>query len=184
MNNKDFSLKPLPSADLPPHLKHLEIRGRIARRSNLLSINYALLGLSSEIVVPVPADNPVRKNALWEETCFEFFLASKYSDRYWEFNLSPSGHWNVFSFKSYRQDMREETAFESLVPDILRYDKSFRLTLELDLDRIIPPETILQVAVSAVIRSVNRGTTYWALTHTGQHADFHSRDSFTIELAP
>ena len=62
----------------------------------------------------MPADMPARRDRLWEETCFEFFLAVKNSPRYWEFNLSPAGHWNVYRFADYRQGMQEEPAFASL----------------------------------------------------------------------
>ena len=65
-------------------------------------------------MIPAPADLPARKHGLWEETCFEFFLGVKDSPRYWEFNLSPAGHWNVYRFAGYRQGMEEETAFTAL----------------------------------------------------------------------
>jgi hypothetical protein len=184
MNAKGFSLRPFPSADLLPHLKHLKITGEICRKCNILSVGYALLDPLAEIVIPVPSDIPVRMNALWKETCFEFFVASKDSDRYWEFNLSPAGHWNVYRFKSYRQDMHEETAFTSLPFDARRHKDSFRISLKLDIGRIIPADRILEVAVSAVIKSTNNKLTYWGLTHAGLQADFHRRDSFIIKLDP
>ncbi len=181
MNLKEFSLEPFPSNGLPL-LNRLKITGKIGRHSDTLSISYALLGPLAEIVIPAPADIPVRKNALWEETCFEFFVASKDSGQYWEFNLSPAEHWNIYRFKSYRQDMREEPAFTSLPFCVSRQVDSLRLSLKLDLDRIIPADRILKVAVSAVIKSINNKITYWALTHPGPQADFHRRDSFIIEL--
>ena len=184
MNAKGFSLKPFPSADLLPHLKHLKITGEICRKCNRLSVGYALLGPLAKIVIPVPADIPVRMSALWENTCFEFFVASQDSDPYWEFNLSPAGHWNVYRFKSYRQDMREEPAFTSLPFDVRRHKDSFRISLKLDIDRIIPADRILEAAVSAVIKYRNNKVTYWGLTHAGLQADFHRRDSFIIKLRP
>jgi hypothetical protein len=184
VSTRHFSLKAFRPADMPQRLRHLKITGTITRQSNILSVTYVILGLPAEIMIPVSADMPARKYALWEQTCFEFFLAPKDSDRYWEFNLSPAGHWNVFSFESYRRDMKEEPAFKSLTPDIRKREDYFRLCLKLDLSRITPPDRTLEVAVSAVIKTVNNETTYWALTHTGLHADFHRRDSFTIELAP
>ena len=127
----------------------------------------------------------LRKNGLWEETCFEFFLGVKGSERYWEFNLSPSGHWNVYRFKSYRQGMQEEPAFTSLPFSVQLYSNSLLLSLGLGLDKIIPQEQVsevLQVALSAVIKTRDGKTTYWALTHPGPQADFHRRDGFIIEL--
>ncbi len=179
MNRRSFSLKPIPSAGFLPHLK---ITGNIGRHPRTLTIIYALLGHLREVVIPAPADMPARKNALWEETCFEFFLGVRNSDQYWEFNLSPAGHWNVYRFKSYRQGMQEEPAFTSLPFSAERQPDALRLSLKLDLDKIILTDQALKVAISAVIKPVNGKITYWALTHPGPKADFHRRESFILEL--
>ena len=179
MNNRSFSLKPFPSAYLLPHQK---ITGNIRRCSKTLTISYVFLGPLREVMIPAPADIPARKNALWEETCFEFFLGLKNSEQYWEFNLSPAGHWNVYRFKSYRQGMQEEAAFTLLPFSVERQPDALRLSLELDLGKIILTDQKLKVAISAVIKSLNGELTYWALTHKGPEADFHRRDSFILEL--
>lgn len=179
MISLSFSLEPFPSADPLPYLK---ITGNIIRSSGTLAISYELSGPLVEIVIPAPADMPSRKNALWEETCFEFFLSVNNSDEYREFNLSPSGHWNVFRFESYRKGMQEEPAFSSLPFSVQRQPDSLQLSLELDIDKIITADQILKVAVSAVIKHINGRITCWALTHPGPQADFHRRDSFIIEL--
>ena len=179
MNSHRFSLKPFPSSDTLPYL---EISGNIGRLSKTLTISYTLHGLLSEVIIPAPADVPARKNALWEETCFEFFLGTKKSDRYWEFNLSPAGHWNVYCFESYRQGMQEELAFESLIVNVQRKPDALQLSLKVDLDKINLIDKTLKVAISAVTKSINGKITYWALTHPGPQADFHLKDSFIIEL--
>jgi hypothetical protein len=179
MNNRSFSLKPFPSAGLLPSLK---ITGNIGRRSKTLAISYAFLGPLREVLIPAPVDVPARKNALWEETCFEFFLGVKNSEQYWEFNLSPAGHWNVYSFKSYRQGMQEEAAFASLPFSIERQPDALRLSLEIDLGKIILTDQKLKVGISAVIKPSNGELTYWALTHKCPEADFHLRESFILEL--
>ena len=179
MNSQSFSLKPFPSAGLLPYLK---ITGSIGRRSGTLTISYALLGPLREVVIPAPADMPARKNALWEQTCFEFFLGVTNSDQYWEFNLSPGGHWNVYRFKSYRQGMQEEPAFASLPFRAERQPDALRLSLKLDLAKIILTDQALKVAISAVIKPVNGKITCWALTHPSPQPDFHRKDSFILEL--
>jgi hypothetical protein len=179
MNGEGFFLKPFPSAGLLPHIT---ITGNIGRRSNILSLTCALLGPLAELVVPAPSDMRIRKNALWEETCFEFFLGERNSDHYWEFNLSPAGHWNVYRFTSYRQGMQEEPAFTSLLFSVRVRPDALGLSLELDLDKIIPAEQALEVAVSAVIKTVAGKITYWALAHPGPQPDFHRRDGFIVEL--
>lgn len=179
MNSKSFSLKPLPSAGVPPHVT---ITGNVGRLSNTLLLSYALLCPLAELAIPGQADMRERKNGLWEETCFEFFLGPRKSDRYWEFNLSPAGHWNVYRFTSYRQGMQEEPAFTSLPFSVRIRPASLLLSLELALDKIIPEEQALEVAVSAVIKTTNGRIIYWALAHPGPRPDFHRRDSFIIGL--
>jgi hypothetical protein len=179
MNEKPFSLQPFPSINPLPSLK---ITGNIARRSNTLAIRYALVGPLAELVIPAPANLPARRNGLWEETCFEFFLGVKDSDGYWEFNLSPAGDWNVYRFASYRQGMQEETAFTSLPFSVDNQSDSLRLALELDLEKIVQPDQTVELAVSAVLKLKNGEVTYWALTHSRPQADFHCRDSFILDL--
>ena len=105
MKRQDFSLKPVPG-DGP--LPSLTITGNIIRRSQYLAIRYELRGDLTELMIPAAAERPARRHGLWKATCFEFFLGVKGEARYWEFNLSPGGDWNVYGFAGYRQGMAEE----------------------------------------------------------------------------
>jgi hypothetical protein len=174
-----FSLQPFPRASPRPCF---QITGSIARRSNRLAIRYALLGPLAEFTIPAPAAMPTRKNGLWEETCFEFFLAVMDSPGYWECNLSPAGHWNVYRFAAYRQGMQEEGAIVSLPFAVRNHIDTLELALDLDLDPIVRADQGLEAAISAVIKRPNGEATYWALTHRGSQADFHRRDGFIVTL--
>jgi hypothetical protein len=173
-----FSLKPFHTAGAYPHLS---ITGSVGRRLGKLSISYELSGDTEALVFPESCCPPLRRRGLWEETCFEFFLAPKDADHYWEFNLSPAGHWNVYRFTSYRQGMNEESSIAQLPFAVAFNENILGVSIKLDLHRIVPPDTTLKVAISAVIK-MNEKTTYWALVHTGPKADFHSKDNFIIEL--
>jgi hypothetical protein len=179
MNQESFSLEPFPTSGPVPGV---EITGSIARRSHTLAIHYDLRGCVAELAIPAPAIVPARKSGLWQETCFEFFLAPGNSPRYWEFNLSPAGHWNAYRFTDYRQGMQEESALMSLPFGLRNQSNSLRLTLELDLDGIVPPDQVLEIAVSAVLHRRDGAISYWALTHRGPAPDFHHRDSFVLVL--
>jgi hypothetical protein len=178
MKSDIFSLTPFPSISPVPTLK---ITGTVGRRGGVLCMGYDLLGLTEALAVPAPAAVPVRKDGLWNETCFELFLGLEKSDRYWEFNFSPSGHWNVFGFEAYRQGMREEQAFASLPFSVQILPDALHLSVELDLEKIIPGDQALKVGISAVIRSAEGDCTYWALTHPGAQPDFHRKDGFIVE---
>ena len=179
MNGRSFSLKPFSPAGPGPQV---EITGNIGRHAHTLTIRYDLRGRLAALAIPAPADLPARRHGLWEETCFELFLGVRNSPQYWEFNLSPGGHWNVYRFAAYRQGMQEETAFAALPFRVRRQWDSVRLTLELDLDKIVPAGRALEAGIAAVLKLAGGGVSYWALTHNGPQADFHRRDSFIVQL--
>ncbi len=179
MIGHSFSLRPFPTDNPVPVLT---ITGSISRASNILVIRYELSCPLQEIKIPQPSNMPVRRNSLWKETCFEFFLGREKSESYREFNLSPSGHWNVYYFRSYRQEMKEEAAVLSLPFSVQKNAGILKLALELNLDRIVPAEDLLNVAISTIIKQTDGRTTYWALTHPGPEADFHHRDGFILGL--
>jgi hypothetical protein len=179
MSGCNFSLQPF--SPIGPALT-IKLTGHINRQPRQLAIRYDLRGDLAELMVPAPAALPVRRQGLWEETCFEFFLGVKDSPGYWEFNLSPAGHWNVYRFAGYRQGMTEETALTSLPLSVQRGSDSLAVALELDVGRIVSANQPLQVGIAAVIRLAGGGLTYWALTHPGPQADFHRRDGFLVEL--
>ncbi|MHC5731039.1 MAG: DOMON-like domain-containing protein, partial [Nostoc sp.] len=112
----------------------------------------------------------------------EFFIGSKDSLRYWEFNLSPAGHWNVYRFDGYREGMQEETAFTILPFSVQNQADGLALALDVDLGKIVSENQAIEVGITTVIKDKDGEVTYWALTHRGAEADFHLRDSFIVEL--
>lgn len=152
-------------------------------------LHYDLLDLAygsrervcSQVFIPA-ASLPKRQHHLWETTCFEFFLGIHNSPQYWEFNLSPSGNWNVYRFSDYRTGMQEESAFTSLPFKLELKEKQVSLTIEVDLNAIVQPNQPLDVAITTVIQTSPSRITYWALQHCGTEADFHLRDSFVLKI--
>jgi hypothetical protein len=178
MKTRNFSLVPFPDNGPLP----FKIIGSFFRRDPIFGLNYQLLGRIRDIEVPSPADRPSRRIGLWEHTCFEFFIGPRDSPRYWEFNLSPSGDWNIFRFETYRQGLFEEEAFSSLPFTTRVQPDSLQVVLEMDLSIIIPAVQPLQMAVSAVLKTNSGDMSWWALTHPGPEFDFHHRDGFIIKL--
>jgi len=179
MSSQDFSLQPF--SPLNPPLT-ITITGHINQQPRQLAIRYDLHGPLAELMIPAPDALPVRRQGLWEETCFEFFLGVKEAPQYWEFNLSPAGHWNVYRFDGYRQGMTEEAALTSLTLSVRSRPDSLEVALELDVQRIMATGQPMEVGIAAVIKLAGGGLTYWALTHPGPQADFHRPDSFLVEL--
>ncbi|WP_019499409.1 DOMON-like domain-containing protein [Pseudanabaena sp. PCC 6802] len=176
---RNFNLVEFGAGDRTSNLK---ISGNVRRSPHALSMNYYLYDPAAIVLIPPQAERSLRKHNLWEETCFELFLRIKDSEPYWEFNLSPSGHWNVYHFDTYRQAMREELAFTTLPFSFHTRSDSLSLAIDLDLQPIIQPKQILKIAVSAVTKFKDGNIAYWALVHPGMSADFHDRDSFILEM--
>lgn len=174
MRNHTFSLQPFKPAKID-----LQITGEITRLNHTLTLHYALKGDLEKIEIPAIGDIPNRKDELWQTTCFEFFLGKHYSTHYWEFNLSPNGDWNIYRFENYRQTMEVENRVHSLPFNILRDSNALFLGLELNLHDL--STTINQnfdVSITTVIKHKDGDTSYWAVKHCGEEADFHLRDSF------
>jgi len=174
-----FRLIPFSAKELPK----INITGEIERRGNHLLIFYEVSGETDRILFPASSASPSRKDDLWKATCFEFFIAIKNKPAYWEFNMSPSRDWNVYVMDAYRQvNMREEKAFKQLSFDFNITNEKISIKTSVDINPIIQPEMELDLGVTAVIQTKDGYESYWALSHPGQHADFHQRESFLLKL--
>ena len=172
-----FLLKPFPGERNPAGLA---IGGTIARRAETLSVRYEVRGNLSKVEIPAAAEAPRRKDRLWEDTCLELFLATADSGEYREFNLSPSGHWNVYRFTRYREGMREEPAVASLPFDLRIGADVLELSMELDVGKILPAGQAIEIGVAAVIRTIDAGKSHWAPAHPASRPDFHRREGFAL----
>lgn len=179
MSRQDFTLQPF-SGD--KGARPVAIAGVIDREAATLSLEYRLTGRLAAVAIPQRAPKPLRRNGLWQETCFECFLAVKHSPQYWEFNVSPAGHWNVYRFTGYRQGMAEEEAFQSLPSPLTAEAGLLSLALQIDLAKILDGNQCIELAISAVIKYKNAELDYWALCHADAAPDFHRREGFVIRL--
>jgi hypothetical protein len=175
-----FSLIPFPAPDIPT----ISLTGKLSLHNNFLTLHYMLAGNIEAVLLP-PALLPAsRKDELWNATCFEFFLAIKDQPGYWEFNMSPSGDWNVYRMDAYRRiGFQEETAISQLPFEIRKESDGYSLEVSVDLSAMIRPEQDFQMAVTAIIQTKDGHETYWALAHPAPYADFHLRESFILSLA-
>jgi len=179
MKHQNFNLQPFSSLSLLPDL---QISGDIARHCDLLTLKYFVEGRLEKLSIPAPSSMPRRRHGLWTDTCLELFLAVHNTARYWEFNLSPAGHWNVYQFAAYRHGMKEEENFTELRTSVMKTKDFLALTLNLDLKRIVDSDQLLEIGISAVIKQLDGDISYWALEHPALQPDFHHRESFVIKL--
>ena len=179
MHSRRFLLKPFPGEGYPAGVT---VGGSIGRRADALSIRCEVQGDLSKVSIPATAEEPRKQDRLWEDTCFELFLGAADSEEYWEINLSPSGHWNVYRFDRYREGMREETDITSLPFDVRRDPEGLLLTAEIGIGEIVPTGKDLAAAVAVVIKTSDGGKSHWATVHPAPRPDFHRRDGFALTL--
>ena len=166
----------------------LHMGGTIGRQGERLWVHYMLRGPLQRLAIPPLAATPRRRDELWQATCLELFLALPGQEAYREFNLSPSGDWNVYRLDGYRQGLRPDPAWSAL--PLTRHDPAPSAgpaaRLELRLRSSLPPELAaaaeLEAAVTAVLQLQNGSCSTWALRHPGEEADFHRRDGFVLRL--
>lgn len=173
-----FTLKPF----VPNEPEHFAITCSISRDDSVLHVCFTLRGPLHHLRIPLPAKHPERRDNLWQESCFEFFFAEVGSEVYWEVNLAPSGHWNVFRFDSYRQGMQREENVASLPCRIVFSPQTFTLKAALDLGCMSLRDKPMQAGISAVLQSKSNNLSCWALAHPCGKPDFHDRKGFLLTL--
>jgi len=169
----------------------IEIAGDIQRVGDRLQLSYKLTGDIAKLAIPGLTAMPVRRDELWQHSCFEFFLALKDEPAYWEQNLSPSGDWNVYRLSGYRESLKSEPAFAELPFQVIVTESFCLLMLDLDLSKIVRVGQSIEVGVTTVVEVQSESAepmgmsgrlSYWAIAHTESEPDFHRRDSFMIQL--
>ncbi|HEY9068747.1 MAG TPA: DOMON-like domain-containing protein [Candidatus Ozemobacteraceae bacterium] len=172
-------LLPFPGTALPAPI---ELACSIDRTGTSLCAVFLLTGAVEQIALLQPAPVPERLDRLWEATCFELFLSPASGESYWELNLSPAHHWNIYYFDLYRNGMRREERIPALPFRTRREPGRFELELDVSLSALLPADTPLQAGVTAVLLPAGGEPRYFALAHTGSEPDFHRRDSFVLRL--
>lgn len=177
--SREFDLEPYPAMPVPAGVR---VAGSARRDGPLLEVNWRLEAPAGSVAIAELAASPERRFGLWEATCFECFIAAEGRPGYWELNLSPAGHWNLFRFEGYRDQMADESAVEALP-----FERSDRpgvcaVSARLDTTRLGLAAASWRLGVSTVVVEPSGRTSLWALSHPGAEADFHHPDSLRIAL--
>lgn len=175
-----FELVPFPSSLVPAGVR---VTGEARRIGALLALRWWLEAPHGAVTI-APPERPERQDDLWQQTCFECFLAGEGLPGYWEFNLSPAGHWNVYRFTGYRAGMAEELAFATLPFSVVRESGRLEATLAIDLAPLGLAEVPWRLAIATVVAPAAGAPSYWALAHAGAEPDFHQPEAFALRLEP
>lgn len=151
------------------------IEAALSRTARGLAIRYEVEGDVGRLRLPRPAA-PVRADALWRTTCFEFFVQDDGAG-YREFNFSPSTQWAGYAFSGYRAGM---ASLDTCAPRIERRTGPARYSMRVDLDGDFRAGAAC--ALTAVLEEADGAKSYWSLRHPPGRPDFHHRDNFAALL--
>lgn len=174
----------MPKFELLPFnpIDGLSIKGELIFFEGKIQITYNLQDLNTLIEFNDTSENE-RVVGLWESTCFELFILSP-SGKYYEFNFSPSGNWNIFYFESYRSDLKEAIDCPTPLIDVRAHkEKKIHLTYDLfELPNGFFEMGKMKVGITAVLEDNKKSKSFWSLAHPKDKADFHSPIGMTIKL--
>ncbi len=162
---------------LVPHpstpVRAFGVAAGVARAGDALRFTYRLVGSLRDVRVQAPTPS-VRRDRLWEHTCFEAFVQGD-GDAYVELNVSPSTEWAVYGFAGYRQ--------AGPVPDVVPSIAVARGAEWLDVEaRVELGRGAMRVGLSAVVETTDGRLTYWALAHPSRAPDFHRAEGFLVRV--
>ena len=147
------------------------IEVKIKHRSDKLESTFVILGQISEINFPSIEPNSSRVGGLWEDTCMELFIRPSLQQYYFEFNFSPSTHWQAYRFESYRESKTEVMLPTPKITTSTNVN-SFVLKSEVEFnDQTLDERACFRP--TAVVRRMDGQLEYWADRHRGDKPDFH-----------
>lgn len=174
--------RPLPLVAHPAHPSAgvQSIHVDVVRNGLGLDIVFHVRGHLDELRIPFD-ESGIRRDKLWQRTCFELFIRADTPSGYVEFNFSPGGDWAAYAFSAYRRGSPNP---EVSPPQIKTSIKDSQLIVSVSLSNL-PPEIApqsLQLGPTAVIEAKDGSKSYWALDHLGEAPDFHRSETFTLSL--
>lgn len=172
-----------------PHPLQFEVDFQLS--NGKLTIVYLLTGSINQVqLLEKPLVPSPRADELWNSTCFEWFIKSNSSKKYWEFNAAPTGFWNFYELEDYRTNLKAsplvETPKFSLTQELSSSDH-YQFRLEVNMIDLFKNELTLsnngRMAITSVVQWKSGEVSYYSLQHPLQKPDFHSDEGFAIFLA-
>ncbi|ASD63294.1 DOMON-like domain-containing protein [Bdellovibrio bacteriovorus] len=162
-----------------PLTNTLQVQGAVTPLSDSrLLVEFKISGATDAIKWPESSSSERREDGLWKHTCLEVFLGNGATPEsaYLEINCAPNGHWNAYSFSSYRKDMAPAADTRVRLQPRNSEDAEARFQIEIDSRK---PLEFTCLGLTAVIEFVDGTLSYWSLFHPGPQADFHNKAGWT-----
>lgn len=180
MTNRKSQTFPLTPYDSQTDIK---VMASIHHNSHfsLGKIVFELLDPKELVQIPTEQNEHLRKLGLWNETCFEIFLQFE-NGHYIEGNFNLAFNWNMFYFKTYRENplVEWQDIEKNPIKDILLSREKSILIVEFpeNIKKIFSDKKITALSLTAVIKLKNGLTHYYAIKHADSKPNFHHPDSF------
>jgi hypothetical protein len=152
----------------------------MARRDNGAVLRYEVRGNIDQIKRS-KASGGVRRDGLWQTTCFEVFLQIPGAASYAELNFAANGDWAAYGFSGYRADMAAITYAPPVIQTEIDGDR-LRVEVGLKALPVNPGAGGLRLGPAVIIETLAGTKSYWALHHPPEQPDFHQIQNFQIEL--
>ncbi|HSG56378.1 MAG TPA: hypothetical protein VLA45_13090, partial [Paracoccaceae bacterium] len=124
----------------------------------------------------------VRRDGLWQSTCFEMFVWPTGGQAYAEYNFSPSEAWAAYDFTDWRAGMEPRVMSHDPVITPRRGRQTLIFDAALPLADLPPLPAAL--AWTAGIEEEGGAKSYWATAHGREDApDFHDPACFAATVA-
>jgi hypothetical protein len=162
-------------------LPSVSVRAAVRRAAGQLEFSLTIAG-TGFLMPELDGTGPDRQDGLWRRTCAELFFGVPGQSGYHEWNLSPSGHWNLYRFDGYRAGGRVEAAINGAAPRVIRAGGALTLRAGLSLRPLGLTVLPLEVGISAVVEATDGSLSHWALAHPAVRPDFHDRRGFVLRL--
>jgi hypothetical protein len=167
-----FSLHQHPSAPMP---QIATVQVEVKQTDTDIVLSYQVHGEMASMRVPAPEVNKQRVDGLWAHTCGEAFVAELDEHGYREWNFSPSGQWQAYEFKRYREQCSQPIVVAPQIQQTLEAD---RLLLQVTIPYPGPQGAILRLGLTMVLENQAQELSYWALQHFGDRPDFHCANTW------
>jgi len=146
-----------------------------------LSLSFYVTGNIESLKLPKTIDRPHREDELWNTTCFELFLSQDNLPRYHEFNYSPSGHWQSYSFTQYRAGKNECKHLTLIKSQLSKEPNKLCINLELAYASHDIVTNNMKMGISCVLHDLSGAYHYYSLGHSLK-ADFHNKRFHLLNL--
>jgi hypothetical protein len=154
------------------------VKVNLSQKNANLEITFSIQDPDNLVLWPDEVSSPMRKDNLWQQTCFELFIANREREKpeaYQEWNFSSNGNWQAYTFKNYRSPSPPQELMKTAQPEIVWKESKLIVRLKdiflsKDTDYLINPTAMIQLKDKTLIAYANK--------HPEKGPDFHSQECF------